>query len=170
MVSGTTPAIALYSSLLPRTPVAGAPAQRTAATQHPYDTVIDEFACFHVRATCAQNVFENVADATRILREIKLLRLLKHPGTQQQQIEAASEQNTRLYTEQGSHWSTLVLQPGQLRPSPAYRVGQHTATSSTLAALMCLPLTCLLPCRCGGDQAHHVAARSPHVQGLVRGL
>lgn len=26
------------------------------------------------------NVFENVADATRILREIKLLRLLKHPG------------------------------------------------------------------------------------------
>lgn len=27
-----------------------------------------------------QNVFENVADATRILREIKLLRLLKHPG------------------------------------------------------------------------------------------
>lgn len=27
-----------------------------------------------------QNVFDNVADATRILREIKLLRLLKHPG------------------------------------------------------------------------------------------
>lgn len=27
-----------------------------------------------------QNVFENVADATRILREIKLVRLLKHPG------------------------------------------------------------------------------------------
>ena len=26
-----------------------------------------------------QNVFENVADATRILREIKLLRILKHP-------------------------------------------------------------------------------------------
>ncbi len=26
-----------------------------------------------------QNVFDNVADATRILREIKLLRLLKHP-------------------------------------------------------------------------------------------
>jgi mitogen-activated protein kinase 1/3 len=28
-----------------------------------------------------QGVFDNVADATRILREIKLLRLLKHPGT-----------------------------------------------------------------------------------------
>ncbi len=28
-----------------------------------------------------QNVFDNVADATRILREIKLLKLLKHPGT-----------------------------------------------------------------------------------------
>lgn len=27
-----------------------------------------------------QNVFDNVADAQRILREIKLLRLLKHPG------------------------------------------------------------------------------------------
>lgn len=27
-----------------------------------------------------QGVFDNVADATRILREIKLLRLLKHPG------------------------------------------------------------------------------------------
>lgn len=27
-----------------------------------------------------QSVFDNVADATRILREIKLLRLLKHPG------------------------------------------------------------------------------------------
>jgi serine/threonine protein kinase len=26
-----------------------------------------------------QNVFDNVADATRILREIKLLRILKHP-------------------------------------------------------------------------------------------
>jgi serine/threonine protein kinase len=26
------------------------------------------------------NVFEHVSDATRILREIKLLRLLKHPG------------------------------------------------------------------------------------------
>ena len=26
-----------------------------------------------------QNVFDNVADATRILREIKLLRMLKHP-------------------------------------------------------------------------------------------
>ena len=27
------------------------------------------------------NVFEHVSDATRILREIKLLRLLRHPGT-----------------------------------------------------------------------------------------
>jgi mitogen-activated protein kinase 1/3 len=27
------------------------------------------------------NVFEHVSDSTRILREIKLLRLLKHPGT-----------------------------------------------------------------------------------------
>lgn len=27
-----------------------------------------------------QNVFEHVSDATRILREIKLLRMLKHPG------------------------------------------------------------------------------------------
>ena len=26
------------------------------------------------------NVFEHVSDSTRILREIKLLRLLKHPG------------------------------------------------------------------------------------------
>ncbi len=28
------------------------------------------------------NVFEHVSDATRIVREIKLLRLLKHPGMQ----------------------------------------------------------------------------------------
>lgn len=27
------------------------------------------------------NVFDHVSDATRILREIKLLRLLRHPGT-----------------------------------------------------------------------------------------
>ena len=28
------------------------------------------------------NVFDHVSDATRILREIKLLRLLRHPGVQ----------------------------------------------------------------------------------------
>lgn len=28
------------------------------------------------------NVFDHVSDATRILREIKLLRLLRHPGMQ----------------------------------------------------------------------------------------
>jgi hypothetical protein len=29
------------------------------------------------------NVFDHVSDATRILREIKLLRLLRHPGADQ---------------------------------------------------------------------------------------
>jgi serine/threonine protein kinase len=35
-----------------------------------------------------QNVFENVADATRILREIKLVRLLKHPGERRLPLHA----------------------------------------------------------------------------------
>ena len=40
----------------------------------------DSFTGERVAIKKIQNVFDNVADATRILREIKLLRLLKHPG------------------------------------------------------------------------------------------
>lgn len=36
--------------------------------------------CLQVAIKKITNVFEHVSDATRILREIKLLRLLKHPG------------------------------------------------------------------------------------------
>ncbi len=34
--------------------------------------------CLATTTVCCLQVFDNVADATRILREIKLLRLLKH--------------------------------------------------------------------------------------------
>eukprot|EP00199_Chlamydomonas_sp_CCMP681_P000270 CAMPEP_0119117036 /NCGR_PEP_ID=MMETSP1180-20130426/52619_1 /TAXON_ID=3052 ORGANISM="Chlamydomonas cf sp, Strain CCMP681" /NCGR_SAMPLE_ID=MMETSP1180 /ASSEMBLY_ACC=CAM_ASM_000741 /LENGTH=551 /DNA_ID=CAMNT_0007106251 /DNA_START=246 /DNA_END=1901 /DNA_ORIENTATION=- len=40
---------------------------------------IDNFTKERVAIKKIQNVFDNVADATRILREIKLLRMLKHP-------------------------------------------------------------------------------------------
>ena len=39
-----------------------------------------ELRCLQVAIKKITNVFEHVSDATRILREIKLLRLLKHPG------------------------------------------------------------------------------------------
>ena len=50
------------------------------------------------------NVFEHVSDATRILREIKLLRLLRHPGT-----SASSAVSLR----QAGHTETLLGWPEQ---------------------------------------------------------
>ena len=46
-------------------------------------SAIDNFTGEKVAIKKINNVFEHVSDATRILREIKLLRLLKHPGQQQ---------------------------------------------------------------------------------------
>lgn len=45
-------------------------------------SAIDNFTGEKVAIKKINNVFEHVSDATRILREIKLLRLLKHPGQQ----------------------------------------------------------------------------------------
>jgi serine/threonine protein kinase len=45
-------------------------------------SAIDNFTGEKVAIKKINNVFEHVSDATRILREIKLLRLLKHPGVQ----------------------------------------------------------------------------------------
>jgi serine/threonine protein kinase len=45
-------------------------------------SAIDNFTGEKVAIKKINNVFEHVSDATRILREIKLLRLLKHPGAQ----------------------------------------------------------------------------------------
>jgi mitogen-activated protein kinase 1/3 len=42
-------------------------------------SAIDNVSGQQVAIKKIQNVFENTADAVRILREIKLLRLLKHP-------------------------------------------------------------------------------------------
>jgi serine/threonine protein kinase len=44
-------------------------------------SAIDNFTGEKVAIKKITNVFEHVSDATRILREIKLLRILKHPGT-----------------------------------------------------------------------------------------
>jgi serine/threonine protein kinase len=41
---------------------------------------VDNYTGEKVAIKKINNVFEHVSDATRILREIKLLRLLKHPG------------------------------------------------------------------------------------------
>jgi serine/threonine protein kinase len=43
-------------------------------------SAIDNYTGEKVAIKKINNVFEHVSDATRILREIKLLRLLKHPG------------------------------------------------------------------------------------------
>jgi len=43
-------------------------------------SAVDNFTQEKVAIKKITNVFEHVSDATRILREIKLLRLLKHPG------------------------------------------------------------------------------------------
>jgi serine/threonine protein kinase len=43
-------------------------------------SAIDNFTGEKVAIKKINNVFEHVSDSTRILREIKLLRLLKHPG------------------------------------------------------------------------------------------
>jgi serine/threonine protein kinase len=44
-------------------------------------SAVDNFTREKVAIKKIKNVFEHVSDAQRILREIKLLRLLKHPGT-----------------------------------------------------------------------------------------
>jgi serine/threonine protein kinase len=44
-------------------------------------SAVDNYTGEKVAIKKITNVFEHVSDATRILREIKLLRLLKHPGT-----------------------------------------------------------------------------------------
>jgi serine/threonine protein kinase len=44
-------------------------------------SAIDNYTREKVAIKKIKNVFEHVSDAQRILREIKLLRLLKHPGT-----------------------------------------------------------------------------------------
>lgn len=43
-------------------------------------SAVDNFTGERVAIKKITNVFEHVSDATRILREIKLLRILKHPG------------------------------------------------------------------------------------------
>jgi serine/threonine protein kinase len=43
-------------------------------------SAVDNFTGEKVAIKKITNVFEHVSDATRIVREIKLLRLLKHPG------------------------------------------------------------------------------------------
>ncbi len=43
-------------------------------------SAVDQFTGERVAIKKITNVFEHVSDATRILREIKLLRMLKHPG------------------------------------------------------------------------------------------
>jgi serine/threonine protein kinase len=43
-------------------------------------SAVDNYTGEKVAIKKINNVFEHVSDATRILREIKLLRLLKHPG------------------------------------------------------------------------------------------
>lgn len=57
-------------------------------------SAIDNYTGEKVAIKKINNVFEHVSDATRILREIKLLRLLKHPGQQRgpapQQLTASS--------------------------------------------------------------------------------
>jgi mitogen-activated protein kinase 1/3 len=44
-------------------------------------SAVDNFTGEKVAIKKINNVFDHVSDATRILREIKLLRILKHPGT-----------------------------------------------------------------------------------------
>jgi serine/threonine protein kinase len=54
-------------------------------------SAVDNYTGEKVAIKKINNVFEHVSDATRILREIKLLRLLKHPGTD----HVASPRNAR---------------------------------------------------------------------------
>ncbi len=55
-------------------------------------SAVDQFTGEKVAIKKITNVFEHVSDATRILREIKLLRMLKHPGASESQRVAALPQ------------------------------------------------------------------------------
>lgn len=57
-------------------------------------SAIDNYTGEKVAIKKINNVFEHVSDATRILREIKLLRLLKHPGQQGWGLSQSQEQHT----------------------------------------------------------------------------
>lgn len=50
------------------------------------------------------NVFEHVSDATRILREIKLLRLLKHPGASIALLKGCAKGRGRRAGKEGHSW------------------------------------------------------------------
>lgn len=92
------------------------------------------------------NVFDHVSDATRILREIKLLRLLRHPGKRCIPQDAC----TRFYAcaqQCFTHGISLIATFGN-------------------AYLTALPGCC----RHCGDQAHHVATQSEAVQRHLRGV
>lgn len=45
------------------------------------------------------NVFDHVSDATRILREIKLLRLLRHPGKEHMSQSASSCMSSNMHVQ-----------------------------------------------------------------------
>ena len=70
------------------------------------------------------NVFDHVSDATRILREIKLLRLLRHPGStvqvQQGRLYVKAERKTMSLTDKSLFLATDIVEIKHimLPPSP----------------------------------------------------
>ena len=92
------------------------------------------------------NVFDHVSDATRILREIKLLRLLRHPGAQTCGDEVLMEHAAAGLVTVLWMYPCMLLKPS------------------------CDVDICVGLCRHRGNQAHHAAAEPPGVQGHLCGV
>lgn len=74
-------------------------------------SAVDNFTGEKVAIKKITNVFEHVSDATRIVREIKLLRLLKHPGEfwADDKTLVRATRLCRSLQPPSTHWTFLVL-------------------------------------------------------------
>lgn len=154
-------------------------------------SAIDQYTGEKVAIKKINNVFEHVSDATRILREIKLLRLLKHPGAAQQRRRRRSRQAAQLAGGRALQ-QPQAPQPGaagipSAQPLPPLLADERRRCCTAAAAaplllpatLLPLPATLLpllQPCCCSccccnrhcGDQAHHAAAQPARLQRHLR--
>jgi serine/threonine protein kinase len=121
-------------------------------------SAVDNFTGEKVAIKKIHNVFEHVSDATRILREIKLLRLLKHPGEHLVgravgfrlfPLAAAKEQKGKTTTPERPH----ALTPPSTKTPPKPPNPQTKQQN-----------------RRRRDQAHHAPPFIPRLQGHLRRL
>jgi hypothetical protein len=91
------------------------------------------------------NVFDNVADATRILREIKLLRLLKHAGVEEEEHRGLAQLGIQCWIQ------PTVMGPGSL--------GKFEFIRTLMPSLLTAAPSSQYPSSSGAYsmQVHHVA-------------